>query len=1012
MGTTQSRRVTPVALSYTQPVVCPVLVGRDAHLEVSGRLLARAASGRGQTVLVSGEAGVGKSRLLQEVRRTAAAQGALTLLGCAFEQDRTFPYAPLADAFRTWLAEGSPSPLKAWPPGLAGELVKLLPELQLEFPELAVPERLEPEAEKRRLFASLTQGLSALAAHQPLLFVLEDLHWSDDTSLEFLLYLARRLERLPLLLLLSYRPEEVRPELRHFLAECDRQRLASELPLSPLSRAEVDSMVQAIFDLPRPVRRDFLEALHGLTDGNPFFIEEVLQSLVSAGDIFYTDGGWDRKPLAQLRIPRSVQDTVARRLAGLGPEVRKLAETAAVAGRRFNVSLLQALTAHGERDLLDLIKVLVAAQLVVEEGTHRFAFRHALTREAIYKGLLAHERKALHRRVAEALERLDAAPDAHLADLAYHYYAAEAWEEAFHYAQRAGERALSQCAPQAAADALGEALDAARRQGVAPPPALYRKRAQANDTLGDFEAARADLETALTLAQKGGDRREAWQLLLDLGRLWAARDYVRSGDYFRRALTLARVLDDPAALAHSLNRVGNWHLNMDEPHEALSCHKEALAVFEHLGDVRAVAETCDLLGVAYALSDDQLKGVSHFERSVALFRELGDRRGLVSCLINLAELRGLYFIFGTMTPVVADPAAARREAEEALALTQGIGWRAGEAWALMNVGGAFAFHGEYGRALEYTRSGLELSKEIGNRQWAALCHFALGSLHLDLLAAEAAFQHAEQGVAFAKEMCSTLYLRYATYLLVQAHLLDGALGEAQALLDEVLPRDAPMQTTAGRLLWTARAELALARSDPDRALDIAERLIATAPNMAPGRVIPYLWKLRGEALVALGQLAEAETTLKAACAVVAEQGKKPLLWRLLVSLGKLCHLQKRFAEAEAHSLAAREVVTELAASIPDEALRANFSRQAGALVSPLSRRAEKRKEVGGLTAREREVVVLLAQGSSNRDIAAALGVSERTVDTHVGNVLNKLGFNSRVQIAAWAVAQGLMQNAD
>lgn len=261
---------------------------------------------------------------------------------------------------------------------------------------------LDPEEDRRRLVRALVWLVTRLAAARPVLVIVEDLHWGDDASLEALLALARRVADLPIALLLTYRSDETGSGLGHALALLERERLATEIALGRLSPADVDAMLRAIFDQPRPIRADFLHALYDLTDGNPFFIEEVVRALIAAGDIFRTGGRWERRSLAQLRIPRSVQDAVLRRVRTLSPEAGRVLHLAAVAGRSFDFAILQALTGRDERDLLELFRELVAAQLVVVESAERFTFRHALTRQAIYATLLIRERRALRLTVARA----------------------------------------------------------------------------------------------------------------------------------------------------------------------------------------------------------------------------------------------------------------------------------------------------------------------------------------------------------------------------------------------------------------------------------------------------------------------------------------------------------------------------------------------------------------------------------------------------------------------------------
>jgi predicted ATPase len=189
----------------------------------------------------------------------------------------------------------------------------LLPDIVHLFPDLTVLPplpSLDPEQEKRRLFAALAHVFLSQAAERPLLLVVEDLHWSDDTSLELLQYVARRCAPQPLLVLLTYRSDEVHPTLSHWLAELDREHLGQEVALTRLTRSETGAMLQALLARGRPVQAAFLDAIYTLTEGNPFFIEEILKSLIAAGEISSTDGAWDRKPLGELHFPRSIADAV------------------------------------------------------------------------------------------------------------------------------------------------------------------------------------------------------------------------------------------------------------------------------------------------------------------------------------------------------------------------------------------------------------------------------------------------------------------------------------------------------------------------------------------------------------------------------------------------------------------------------------------------------------------------------------------------------------------------------
>ena len=239
-----------------RPLVCPTIVGRANELATLHAILDEVGHGHSRVVLLSGEAGIGKSRLVAEAKSYAIAQDFLLFQGLCLPTDHSSPYAPLLDLLRSHLAASSQDHLAAELGSLASVLSPLLPDLFPPSPDLPPLSPLAPEQEKRRIFAALAQFFVNQARKQAVLLIIEDIHWSDETSLEFLHYLARHSTTQPLLLLLSYRSDEVRPHLRQFLAQLDRERLAQELWLAHLTRDDVDAMLRAIFSLParRPWR--------------------------------------------------------------------------------------------------------------------------------------------------------------------------------------------------------------------------------------------------------------------------------------------------------------------------------------------------------------------------------------------------------------------------------------------------------------------------------------------------------------------------------------------------------------------------------------------------------------------------------------------------------------------------------------------------------------------------------------------------------------------------------------
>lgn len=1003
-----------MATMLDQPIVCPIVVGRDAALDAVGRCLDRVRQGVGLTLLVTGEAGIGKSRLVGEARTRAHRLGFQILQGHCFEPDRSLPFAPVIDLLQTLGAEMTPEQLAESLSVSAPALLQLLPEKSGLAPQPAF----DPEQDRRRLFDSFVAFLREKSTRAPLLVIVEDLHWSDDASLEGLLHLAHRIGPYPILLLLTYRNDEIQPGLAHVLAELDRRRLGSELRLDRLSAADIDAMVRAIFDVGRPIRFDLLDRISALTDGNPFFVEETLKSLVVEGEIYFADGRWNRKEMATLRVPRSVQEAVRQRVERISEPAQQAISLAAVAGRRFDFTLLQFLLQIDEGELLGLIKEMISAQLVIEQTSDRFAFRHALTREAIYSSLLARERQALHGRVAEAIERIPSQmPEAYVADLAMHYAEAGVWDKAFEYARRAGDHAQAMHSPRAAVDQFTRALVAAESLGLPHQPDIFRRRGQAYETLGEFDRARTDYESALTAARDQGNRALEWQALLDLGFLWASQDYGRTGGYFGDALTVAQEIDDPIKIAQSLNRIGNWRFNTGQPYEACRDHENALAIFRNADDRQGVADTLDLLAMASGWQGDASYSAAKYDDAIAIYRELGDRRGLVNCLVTSALLAIVHpFMIDVNSETSVDTALAR--VDEALAIAREIGWRSGEVFALLDMSYCLYGVGELGRGVEALSECLNIAQEIEHKQWEAAARMCIGTVLLDLQSVPAAKRVLEQAVAIAREVGSSYWNEYATLTLARAHAMRSDFDEAEATIRQVLAPDAGMDSWFDRIGWYARADLALMRGDAAESLAIVERLLATTKKASETKVIPPLLLLQGKALTALDCPDEAVNVLFRAEAAARERRGNVLLWQILVARGQAEQRRSKRDEAERAFAGAREIVDKIAATLPDgpipefgiESAREQFLKAASAQI-PIPRPPTKLKAAkqafDGLTARERDVAALIAAGMSNRAIADELVVGERTVATHVANILAKLNFASRSQIAVWAAAKGL-----
>lgn len=998
-----------------QTLLCPILIGRATEQEYVAHWLADPQAA--PVTLISGEAGLGKSRLTTQARHLASEQGGLSLLGRCFEPDRSLPYAPLRDLFASQWAALAPVAL---PEALASQLIKIFPELQSRFPRLQPAPPAPPDQEKHQLFEAILQVCIHLAQQTsgPLLLAVEDLHWSDEASLDGLLYLCRHLGQRPIRLVFTFRKAEAlaRPAVSRFLAELDRERLAVELSLSAFNPDQISAMLRAIFKLSRPVRRDFVQRLHGSTEGNPFYIEEILKGLAESEGAF-DETAW----LAALdrQVPRSVYGAVQSRLQSLGPAARQVLSLAAVAGRRFDFTLLQTLTGLAEAELILPIKELIQAQLVVEETEEIFAFRHALTRQAVYGDLLTRERKRLHQTIAHALQQRPTVHD-HLEDLSYHFYEAADWPQAWAFGRQAGAHAQALYAPQAAAEHFTRALTAGEKLDTPLPDRaqVYIARAGAYEALGEFDLARADHEAALQLARQMHDSTAEQHSLLSLGMLWASRDYARTGDYFQQALAVARTAADPATLAHSLNRVGNWLANVERPHEALPYHQEARQIFETLADPRGLAETLDLLGTSTIHAGDLLAGADYYGQAIQRFRQLDDRPGLVSALAMLQHSCGSY-----LNPILIHAPATLGTVltygEEAIQLARQTGQRPAESFAMCSLAMGLGPRGGYTRAFGLAQAGFDLVNSLEHRQFLLIAHLTLGALYADLLAWQLAASAFNQALALAQESGSAFWLHVAGSLSALNALEQNQIAQADSLLNTMLTKEAlvvPSHEARGaqRFTWYARARLALAQGHTSRALQIVETLQNSTPNLpAYGpAAIPWLALLHGQILLAQGQAAQAELVWRAAADYAYQDGLAAIQWRLQTALAQLYRSQRLPAQMEQEAALARQTIESLAANVPDLQVRAIFQAAALSRLPHTSARRLAKQAFASLTTREREVAAQVAQGRSNKAIATQMVVSERTIEKHIENILQKLNFESRAQIAVWAAEKGLAGEVD
>ena len=446
-------------------------VGRVAERAEIERLWRAAVAGERRVALVSGEPGIGKTRLATYLAQEAHAQGATVLYGRC-EDELRLPYRPWIEALDHYLQAAPSSILEGHVERHGGQLRRLVPALARRVPELPQPQESDPETERYMLFAAVLDLLEDASADHPAVLVLDDLHWADRESLALFKHLVMASRPLRLLLIGTFRDSDITAThpLRPLLADLRREEGVERLALSGLEEEEVVALMEGAaghgmgspgLALAGEIRRE--------TGGNPFFVEEILRHLVESGAIVQeADGRWRlTNELAEIGLPQSVREVVGRRVERLGPEAVSTLSAAAVIGRDFDLELLGRVVDCPEERLLDILDAAVAASVLRESADTpgRFAFTHALIEHSLYEELSRLRRARLHEQVAEALEELCGSdPGPRLPELAHHWSEAmrpASADRAIDYAARAGEQSLEQLAPDDAMRWFRQALDLA-----------------------------------------------------------------------------------------------------------------------------------------------------------------------------------------------------------------------------------------------------------------------------------------------------------------------------------------------------------------------------------------------------------------------------------------------------------------------------------------------------------------------------------------------------------------------
>jgi DNA-binding CsgD family transcriptional regulator len=983
---------TPDPAPPALPIAAPPLVGRDSELALLREALDAACGGRGAAVLIGGEAGLGKTTLAEALCQEAAGRGALVLVGRCYDLSETPPYGPWSEALtRAPFGDGLPALPTA-----------VLPPEREDGQALA-----DQDAILRRVLAYL----AALAAHQPLVLLLDDLHWADQASLDLLRFVARGLGEVPLLILVTYRTDEItrRHPLAPLLPMLVREARAERLDLHPLDEATIGALVAARYALGATDAGQLVPYLAARTEGNPFFLGEVLRTLEGTGGLQPVVEGWHLGDLAHAPVPTLLRQVIEGRLARLEAETQRLLAIAAVIGQEVPFGTWAAVADITEDALLEHTERAIAARLIVETADGAgVRFAHALVREALYTGTAAIRRRAWHRRAGEALTAR-AAPDPDA--VAYHFRQAGD-QRAVEWLVRASDRAFRAYAWLAAADRAEAALalleqhdgDLAERGWLCVRLARQRR-------MGDQLQALTYAEQGLALAAECGDRalavcaeKEVALLRCRVGQLRAGLAAMESNLADEEALAPAdrqRLVAGRAALGDTTPAHPYWGtlaMWMVLPGR----YAEATALAEHLLAAPPPASeqnrhgSCLALAVAAASLGDQAASARWFAQTRAKVRADGDHFGIGQ--FTFVELLYRQLPYRADRPDECQQLVA--EAEEGWRLAaRAIRADAPPGLARLPL---LALRGDWDAAWQ-----LALATRAGGGANLTNAIALLGPLALargeTALARELVRETLPAGPATepgdAYFRTALILQRVAVVLAIDA----GDLPEARAWLecyDRWLAwNGAILGRAEGQLGW---ADYHRATGDLVATRQHAERALAHASDPRQPLALLAAHRTLGELATTERHHAEAQTHLEAALAL-ADACTTPYERALsLLALAEFRVAEGKLSEATTALATSRATLIDLHAQ---PALARADALAARLAVPPTTTAAE--DNPFGLTAREVEVLRLAAQGLTDPQIGEQLYVSRHTINAHLRTIYGKLGVNTRTAAARLAAEHGL-----
>jgi predicted ATPase len=819
--------------------------------------------GEGGLVFLYGEAGIGKTRLARELRAYAHLRGVQVLYGrcpALFRMDGVPPYILWREVIRDYLENSSPEQLYRVIGFYPAEVAKLVPELGQKLRTIPQSFQIEPEQEQNRLFEAVSQFITNISREAPLVVVLDDLQWTDPSSLLLLHYMARGVQKTPLLLLGAYRSTDIdaKHPLTPVLTELNRERLPQSIQLKRMSINDVSEMIKSTLEQD-DVPAEFCKLVYEKTRGNPFFAEEVVRSLKEEEVIYREEDKWKVKEVSKIEFPETVKNVIKTRLDRLDEESQSVLTLASFVGNDFTLEAMCSLTGIEENKLLELMDKMLKTGLIKEREIHGegvCSFADILVRDVVYESVSLLKRKKLHRVVGCALEKVYAEKiDEHLGELASHFLEGGDKDKALNYFLKAGEKAAKIYANAEATSYFQSAL-----RMLEEKKDEFREKGRVLEMLGDIKKLVGEYDACLKYWNDG--------LLM-----WGHLD--EKGDVSRLHRKIANVL---------------WE-DTGDAQKAKVHHEKALKILEAEPESGELASLYEDMARMYGRTESMTKALNWAEKALELAKKLNDYAVIASSYVSLGA-------FTLATSGDWEKAVECHEKALKIALDNGLMETAVQAYN--SLAAAIPWQ-EQERCVDCLEKGFELAKKVGAIRWVSQLGALLANLYCEMGINDKTVLLAEESVALDRKTGNMPSLSFSLGVLGYVYLVLGEWDKSEQYLTEELNLSQKLDQYQ-RIAWSSinLSLLYAYKGDPPKARELLEGAIGILEK-AGAKLSQMLASINlGWIYVELGMLQEANDLINTVHKFFLEMNEEGWIAWAEVLRGMELRAQKKWEESIEH----------------------------------------------------------------------------------------------------------------